>query len=46
MHYNREPNTEISNMLHFDKLKEMTKKYILAKLDTLQVLIQRSWRRL
>ena len=37
MDYGREPNTETSNMLNIDKLKEMAKNSILAKPDTLQV---------
>ena len=37
MHYGREPNTEISNMLNVDKVKVSTKKSVSAKPDTLQV---------
>ena len=37
MHYGREPNTEISNMLNVDKVKELTKNSVSAKPDTLQV---------
>ena len=37
LHYGREPNTEISNLLITDALKNLTKTCILAKPDTLQV---------
>ena len=37
LHYGREPNTEISNLLNTDTLKELTKTCISAKPDTLQV---------
>ena len=37
LHYSREPNTEISNLLNFDTLKRLTKTCILAKPDTVQV---------
>ena len=37
MPYNREPNTNISSMLNYDKVKETTKKSVSAKPDTLQV---------
>ena len=36
-HYGREPNTEVSNLLNLDALKEITKKCISAKPDSLQV---------
>ena len=37
LHYGREPNTESSNMLNIDKMKEITKNSFSAKPDTLQV---------
>ena len=37
MHYGREPNTEISNMLNIDRVKKITKNSISAKPGTLQV---------
>ena len=37
LHYGREPNTEISNLLNTDTLKKLTKTCISAKPDTLQV---------
>ena len=37
LHYGREPNTEMSNMLNLDALKTITKSCISAKPDTLQV---------
>ena len=37
IHYGREPNTEIRNMLNIDKVKEITKNVISTKPDTLQV---------
>ena len=37
LHYGREPNTEISNLLNLDKIEKLTKRSILAKPDTLQV---------
>ena len=37
LHYGREPNTEISNLLNIDALKELTKTCISAKPDTLRV---------
>ena len=37
LHYGREPNTEISNMLNLDALKTITNSCISAKPDTLQV---------
>ena len=37
LHYGREPNTEISNILNLDALKTITKNCISAKPDTLQV---------
>ena len=37
LHYRREPNTEISNLLNTDTLKKLTKTCISAKPDTLQV---------
>ena len=37
LHYGREPNTEISNLLNIDALKKLTKTCISAKPDTLQV---------
>ena len=37
LHYGREPNTEISNLLNTDALKKLTKTCISAKPDTSQV---------
>ena len=37
LHYGREPNTEISNLLNIDALKKLTKLCISAKPDTLQL---------
>ena len=37
LHYGRKPNTEITNLLNSDNLKNLTKDSILAKPDTLQV---------
>ena len=37
LHYGRKPNTEISNLLSLDNLKNLTKNSISAKPDTLQV---------
>ena len=37
IHYGREPNTEISNLLNIDALKKLTKTCISAKPDNLQV---------
>ena len=37
LHYGRKPNTEISNLLNLDNLKNLTKNSISAKPDTLQV---------
>ena len=37
IHYGREPNTEISNMLNIDNVKEITKDSFSAKPDTMQV---------
>ena len=37
LHYGREPNTEISNLLNTDTLKKLTKTCISAKPNTLQV---------
>ena len=37
LHYGREPNTEISNLLNIDALKKLTETCISAKPDTLQV---------
>ena len=37
LHYGRKPNTEISNLLKLDNLKELTNHSVSAKPDTLQV---------
>ena len=37
LHYGRKPNTEISNLLKLDNLKELTNHTVSAKPDTLQV---------
>ena len=37
LHYGREPNTEMSNLLNIDALKKLTKTCISAKPDILQV---------
>ena len=37
LHYGREPNTEISNLLNIDALKKLTKTCISVIPDTLQV---------
>ena len=37
LHYGRKPNTEISNLLNFDKIEKLTKRSISAKPDALQV---------
>ena len=45
LHYGREPNTEISNMLNLDRTKVYYKKLYFSKTRHLTgVLIQRSWR--
>ena len=37
LHYSRKPNTEVTNMLNLRNLQNMTKNFISAKPDTLQV---------
>ena len=37
LHYGRQPNTELSNLLNFDKREKLGKRSVSAKPDTLQV---------
>ena len=37
LHYGRKPNTEISNLINLDTLEKLTKNFVSAKPDTLQV---------
>ena len=37
IHYDRKPNTEISNLLNLDEIEKLTKRSVLAKPDILQV---------
>ena len=37
LHYGRNPNTEICNLLNFDKLEKLTKRFVSAKPDFLQL---------